>query len=178
MVQKALWNPLHLIIPSTVRYSEVYWAWNLFSNSASLSLSISTHWSLYLEPRQCSWYSSSLQAGQSGFESRQEQEIFLFSKIVHPGSGSSPTLLSSGLSRSFPRVKQLGHEVYHSFHPVPRIRMSGTIPLLHLYSFMEWTDAALHFHHKYLSSFLWEKGRNKVGVREILGLRGCYYSYI
>jgi hypothetical protein len=57
--------------------------------------------------------------------------------------------------------------------------MRGVILLLPLYSYMEWTDIALRFHQKYLSSCPPEKGRHKVEIREILGPHGCYiYIYI
>jgi hypothetical protein len=80
--------------------------------SASLALNISAHISLISSSDSVVGIAASYRLGSQGFDSRQEQEILLFSKSVHTSSGSPPTLLFSGLLRSSPRVKQLGHEVY------------------------------------------------------------------
>jgi hypothetical protein len=48
-----------------------------------------------------------------------------------------PSLLFSGYVGCFPEVNSLGHEVDHLL--ASRLRTSGAIPLLPLYSFMVWT---------------------------------------
>ena len=50
-----------------------------------------------------------------------------------------PSLLFNGYRGSFPEVKRLGSEVNHSFHLMPRLRMSEVVPLLPLYAFIVWT---------------------------------------
>jgi len=48
-----------------------------------------------------------------------------------------------GTGGSLPGVKRLGMKLTTNLHLMPRLSMSGFIPLLHLYAFMAWTEKTI-----------------------------------
>jgi hypothetical protein len=74
------------------------------------------------------------------FESRQMENNFAFSKrcFAAVGLNQSPVQWLLGLSLFAWGVRLTSH-----LHLVPRLRMSGDIPLLFLYAFMVWTRSLL-----------------------------------
>jgi hypothetical protein len=76
-----------------------------------------------------------LRDGRSGFESRQEQKIFLFSKPSRPAVGAHLTSCSVGIV-FFPGKTGRGVMLNNHLLLVPRLRMSRVIPLLPPYTFM------------------------------------------
>jgi hypothetical protein len=71
----------------------------------------------------------------SGFESQQGQEIFLFSKTVQTESGAHSTSHAIGtgfLSQSYDGG---GVKLTTYLHLVPRLRMSGVLPIFLPYFF-------------------------------------------
>ena len=92
----------------------------------------------------CSGYSVIYGLDGTRFQSKQCQEIFLFSKTVTTGSGTHPGSRSMGtavLSRGYevPDVKLTAH-----LHPVSKLR-SGVTPLFPLYAFTVRTGITLPF---------------------------------
>jgi hypothetical protein len=73
------------------------------------------------------------------FESRQRQQVLLFSKTSRPALGTTQPP-SKRAPRYFPGINWPGHEVGH-LHLVLTLRLSGAIPLLPLHAFMTWTGA-------------------------------------
>jgi hypothetical protein len=53
---------------------------------------------------------------------------------VHTESGDRPSSCLMGTADSFPGVKRTNHEVKHVVHLVSRLRMSGFMPLVAVYS--------------------------------------------
>ena len=78
-----------------------------------------------------------------GFDSRQGQETFLFSKMSRPALGPTQPPIH-WVPGSFPGSKEVGAlKLTTHLNLVLRLRMSGTIPLLPLYAFMVWTGKNL-----------------------------------
>ena len=88
---------------------------------------------------------------------------------VHTGSGAHPasySMITGALFGGGWNCRSL--KLTTHLHLVPRLRMSGAIPLLPLYAFVAWTGKALPF---YLSIFrltLLQLLRNKIRERERL----------
>jgi hypothetical protein len=81
------------------------------------------------EPRLLSRYSDGLRAGRLGFDSRQEQDIFLYSTVSIPAvthAASSPM----GTGSSFPEVKRPGREADCSLPTSSVVNNRGAIPPL------------------------------------------------
>jgi hypothetical protein len=82
-----------------------------------------------------------------GSGSRQGQQIFPFiEKNRSDPLWPAPKLLFNVHRRSFPGLKRQVREVDHNLHLVPRLRMSGAIPLFPLYSFISWTGNTSPYH--------------------------------
>ena len=67
-----------------------------------------------------------------GFKSRQEQEIFVFSKLSRMALGVSPRSVQKLSGFYVVGVKRRGMKFATYLHLVPRLRMSGVVPPLHL----------------------------------------------
>ena len=78
--------------------------------------------------------------GDAGFESRQEQEISVLSQLSRPISGAHLAFSSKGIDVLFPVVKRPGRDIDHSSPSRAGLRVTGTVPVLPLYSFVAWTD--------------------------------------
>jgi hypothetical protein len=88
-----------------------------------------------------------------GFESQQEQGIFLVSKNVDRLWGSHSFLfngyphffLEVMCTWVFPDIKQPGHEVNHSLTSSSEVKNEWRLPLLPLYVFKAWTGKNFTF---------------------------------
>jgi hypothetical protein len=60
-------------------------------------------------------------------------------QIIETVSEANLTSYSMAPALFSPGLKRPGHKVQHSPLSLPRLRMSGTIPLITLYAFMAWT---------------------------------------
>jgi hypothetical protein len=78
-----------------------------------------------------------------GFKSWKRQDIFPF-RMSRLGLGPT-SLLFSGYQDSFLGAKWLRHEVTTHYCLVTRLRMTGAIPLLLLYTFMVWKGKTTFF---------------------------------
>ena len=91
-----------------------------------------------------------LRAGRSGFGIPAGANNSLFSEIVQTASGAHLTsyvIGTVGLSRG---QSGRGVKLTNDFYLAPRLRMSGSVPLLHHYAFMAWTGTALSLLHTLL----------------------------
>jgi hypothetical protein len=85
---------------------------------------------------------------------QQQLRVSLLTQILHchpkrpERLWDPPSLLFSGYRGPFSGVKRPKHEANH-FHLVPRLSMSGCIPLLPLQYFMAWTGKILPFFQRY-----------------------------
>jgi len=84
-----------------------------------------------------------------GFKSWKGQDIFPFFRMSRLGLGPTSPLFS-GYQGSFLGAKWLRHEVTTHHCLVTRLRMSGAIPLLLLYTFMVWKGKTTFFFYFYL----------------------------
>jgi hypothetical protein len=82
---------------------------------------------------------TTLQSGQSRLQILVGARDF--SLLQNIWTGTEAELYGYGYP--FLGIKQPGHEVNHSFHPVPRLRMSGATSLLPIYTFVVLTGKAL-----------------------------------
>jgi len=71
-----------------------------------------------------------------GFESCQEQEIFLFQNVQTGSEAHSPSYSIS--TDIFPQGIK-GPKLTTDIYLLPRLKMGGAIPLLSLYAFLAWT---------------------------------------
>ena len=72
----------------------------------------------------------------SGFESRQEQDIFPRLQKIRSSSWAQPAYYSLGTGVTSRGLSQRQVKLTTLIHLLPRLRMSGTIPLHPLYVFM------------------------------------------
>ena len=77
-----------------------------------------------------------LQAGQS--EVRTPAGIRYF-YLLQNVQYDPPSLLFNGYGCSFPGVQRPGEMLTTRLHLLPKLRMSGAVPLFHLHGFMAWT---------------------------------------
>jgi hypothetical protein len=77
-------------------------------------------------------------------ESQQRKVDILYPRSPPEQLWCPPSFVVNGYRRHFPGLKRLGCDVDHSYL-APRLRMSGSIPLLLLYAFMMWTGITLPF---------------------------------
>ena len=85
-----------------------------------------------------------------GFESWKGQEIFLSSESCRLALGPTQFPIQR-VPWIFPRGKVAGHDIDHSLHLVPSLRMSGaTLPFLHIPSCHGQTQLQLYFFCKFL----------------------------
>jgi len=73
---------------------------------------------------------TTLQSGWSGLRILEGAGDFSLLQNIQTG----PEAKLNGYGCPFLGIKQPGHEVNHSFHPVPRLRMSGAITLLPIHA--------------------------------------------
>jgi hypothetical protein len=77
---------------------------------------------------------TTLQSGWSGFRILVGARDF--SLLQNIQTGPEAELYGYGYGYPFLGIKQPGRKVNHSFHPVPRLKMSGATSLLPIYTFM------------------------------------------
>lgn len=77
---------------------------------------------------QCSDHSKGWATEESLLDSRQEQDILLFSKVSRRNLGCTKPHAQWVPRAPFPVVIRVGQVANHSLHQVPRLRMIGTIP--------------------------------------------------
>ena len=75
---------------------------------------------------------TTLQSGQCGLQILVGARDFSLLQNIQTGPGAK----LNGYRCPFLGIKQPEHGVNHSFHPVPKLRMSGAILLLPTYAFM------------------------------------------
>lgn len=80
----------------------------------------------------------------SGFESRQGQEIFLF-RPPRTGSVAHPAPYSRGTRVPSPEENCRGVKLTSHIHLVPKLSMNEAVPLLPLYGFIGCPGTNLHF---------------------------------
>ena len=125
-------------------YSCICWLFHrIYYDTRNHKHKILCHMVYIWESGQHNQYSDQPWAEWSGVQTLVEARYCLFSKTIQTGSSAHPAsysvsiwVLPSGLS---------GWDMMSTtnLHLVLRLRMSGAIPLLSLYTFMAWTGATL-----------------------------------
>ena len=82
---------------------------------------------------------------------------------VQVGSGAHPASYSMSNDASFPGLKRGGSETdYSPLYPVPRLKMSWSLPLFPLHAFMAYIGTISHFTFLCLSICLHKPGNRRV----------------
>ena len=91
----------------------------------------------------CGGYSVTYGLDGTRFQSEQWQEILLFHKTVNAGSWTHPGSRSMTIALLSRRYGGPDVKLTAQLHPVSKLRMSGTLPLLPLYTFKARTGITL-----------------------------------